>query len=66
LFGPSRVLVGSDDGAIKIMDGPINLALGGGWRLHSRHELTPDTSLLPAVASPKNSKLRGKLIILER
>jgi hypothetical protein len=49
LFGPSRVLMGSDHGAIEIMEVPVDLALGVGLRLHRRQELTPDASLLPAV-----------------
>jgi hypothetical protein len=43
------VLVGSDHRAIDVVDGPVDLAIGVGLRLHGRQELTPDASLLPAV-----------------
>src|SRR5262245_9612198 len=49
LFCHRRVLMGSDHGAIEIMDVPVDLAIGVGLRLHRRQELTPDASLLPAV-----------------
>jgi hypothetical protein len=43
------VLVGSAQRAIAVVDCPVELAIGVGWRLNRRQELTPDASLLPAV-----------------
>jgi hypothetical protein len=45
------VLVGSDHGAIDIMAVPVDLAIGVGLRVHGRQQLTPDASLLPAIAA---------------
>ena len=53
------MLVGSDHGAIDIMDVPVDLAIGVGLRLHRRQELTPDASLLPAVEATGHSTLRA-------
>jgi hypothetical protein len=43
------MLVGSDDGAIAIMDIPVELASRIGVRLSRRHELAPEARPLPAV-----------------
>jgi hypothetical protein len=41
--------MGSDPGAIEIMEVPVELAGGVGLGLHRRQQLMPDTSLLPMV-----------------
>ncbi len=45
---PSRVLVGADHRAIHLMEVPVELTIGVGWRLNCRQEPTPEASLLPA------------------
>jgi hypothetical protein len=44
------VLVGSDHGAIEIMDVPVDLAIGVGLRLHRRQALGPALPSSPTVA----------------
>jgi hypothetical protein len=47
--GSRRVLVRADDGAIHIMDIPVELPGSGGTLLDRRKEASPDTRLAPAV-----------------
>jgi hypothetical protein len=52
-FGPSGrtrcMLVGSNDRAIDIVHGPVDLALGIGLLLHGLKETLPDTRFAPAI-----------------
>jgi hypothetical protein len=41
--------MGSDHGAIDVMQVPVQLASGIGLRLHRRQELAPDARPLPAI-----------------
>ena len=43
------MLVGSNDRAIDIVNGPVDLALGIGLLLHGLKETLPDTRFAPAI-----------------
>ena len=48
-MGPSRMLVRTDDGAIHIVDIPVQVLGGVGLLLDRRKEASPDARLAPAV-----------------
>src|SRR5262245_65188083 len=47
--GPSRMLVRADDGAIHIVDIPVQVRCGVGLLLDRGKEASPDACLAPAV-----------------
>ena len=53
--GPSRVLVRADDGAIHIVDIPVQALGGVGTLLDRSKEASPDTRLAPAVEAAGDS-----------
>ena len=52
--GPSRMLVRADDGAIHIMDIPVQVPCGVGLLLDGGTEARPDACLAPAVEAAGN------------
>src|SRR4030095_12065700 len=52
------MLVGSNDRAIDIVNGPVDLALGIGVLLHGLKETLPDTRFAPAIETAGHSAPR--------
>jgi hypothetical protein len=54
--GPSRVLVRADDGAIHIVDSPVQLLCGVGLLLDRGKEASPEACLAPAVEAASDGR----------
>jgi hypothetical protein len=52
--GPSRMLVRADDGAIHIMDIPVQVLCGVGRLLDRGKEASPDARFPPALATARH------------